>query len=95
MTANDGPAWMQRAACVDHDAKIFFPENDGDAAAAASVCRVCPVRIDCLEYAFDNDERYGIWGGTTPLARERLRVAGEELGPCDDADSLNPRSDGA
>ena len=36
---------------------------------AKALCATCPVRVECLEYADDNDEREGIWGGLTPTER--------------------------
>ena len=31
------------------------------------------VRLDCLEYALDNGEKFGIWGGLSERERRRLR----------------------
>jgi WhiB family redox-sensing transcriptional regulator len=31
------------------------------------------VRDACLEYAFANDERFGIWGGLSERERRRLK----------------------
>ena len=39
---------------------------------ARKVCNACPVRKECLAYALEAKERYGMWGGLTPL--ERLRI---------------------
>lgn len=39
------------------------------------VCRACPVQDRCLAYALERNEREGIWGGTTPSQRERMRGA--------------------
>lgn len=36
---------------------------------AKRLCGTCPVRTECLDYANDNDEREGIWGGMTPQER--------------------------
>jgi WhiB family redox-sensing transcriptional regulator len=33
------------------------------------------VRGDCLEYALDNGEKFGIWGGMSERERRRLRRA--------------------
>jgi WhiB family redox-sensing transcriptional regulator len=42
-------------------------------ASAKAVCAGCPVAAACLQSAFANDERYGIWGGLTD--RERRLAA--------------------
>lgn len=34
---------------------------------------VCPIRDGCLIYALTNNERYGVWGGMTDMARKALR----------------------
>ncbi len=65
-------SWRTMAACQGLDAEIFYPPNDDDADIAKSVCAECAVRIACLDYAIDNREHQGIWGGVT--ARERRRM---------------------
>ena len=50
----------------------FYPEDYGfDPKAvheleskAIKICKVCPVRKLCLDYAITAREPYGIWGGT-------------------------------
>jgi len=42
---------------------------------AKEVCRGCVAREDCLEYALDNGEKFGIWGGMSERERRRLRRA--------------------
>jgi len=39
---------------------------------ALKTCGTCPVRSDCYEFAVKNNERFGIWAGTTPETRDRL-----------------------
>jgi WhiB family transcriptional regulator, redox-sensing transcriptional regulator len=39
---------------------------------ARKICNACPVKSECLDHALDERERYGMWGGLTPL--ERLRI---------------------
>jgi WhiB family redox-sensing transcriptional regulator len=34
---------------------------------------MCPIRAACLEYALDNDERFGVWGGLSEKERLELR----------------------
>jgi hypothetical protein len=51
----------------DH-ADSFYPrEKYYD--QAAKLCVGCPVSTQCLQYALDNREEDGIWGGTTPKDR--------------------------
>lgn len=42
--------------------------------AAVAVCRACPVREVCLEYALEHGE-LGVWGGTTERERREQRRA--------------------
>ena len=67
--------WQARAACseVEVDPEIFFPERGGSSKAARAVCERCDVREKCLEYALNNKEQFGIWGGTSERERRRLR----------------------
>ncbi len=37
------------------------------------MCTSCEVRVECLDYALANDERFGIWGGLSERERRRLR----------------------
>jgi hypothetical protein len=48
-----------------------------EAAGAIAVCAACPVREECLELALRNWAvgQHGVWGGTVPAERERLRAA--------------------
>ena len=47
-----------------------------EAAAAIAVCSGCRVREECLELALRNWAvgQHGVWGGTVPAERERLRA---------------------
>jgi WhiB family redox-sensing transcriptional regulator len=47
-----------------------------EAADAIAVCSACRVRDECLELALRNGAvgRHGVWGGTVPAERERLRA---------------------
>lgn len=62
------------ALCAETDPEAFYPETGDHGHAALEICRRCPVRDACLTYALENDERFGIWGGTTALQRRRLKV---------------------
>lgn len=41
---------------------------------AKQCCELCPVKAACLDYALAANEQFGIWGGTTPRVRRRLRA---------------------
>jgi WhiB family transcriptional regulator, redox-sensing transcriptional regulator len=65
--------WQTKARCTEVDPEIFFPERGGSSKAARAVCSNCDVRMQCLEYALNNKEQFGIWGGTSERERRRLR----------------------
>ena len=65
--------WQTHARCTEVDPEIFFPERGGSSKAARAVCADCQVRAQCLEYALNNKEQFGIWGGTSERERRRLR----------------------
>ena len=67
------PGWQDRALCSQTDPEAFFPEKGGSTREAKKVCRGCEVRADCLEYALERDERFGIWGGLSERERRRLK----------------------
>jgi WhiB family transcriptional regulator, redox-sensing transcriptional regulator len=67
------PTWQDRALCAQTDPEAFFPEKGGSTREAKRVCRSCEVRAECLDYALENDERFGIWGGLSERERRRLK----------------------
>ena len=70
---NDGRSWQDEANCLGVDPDLFFPERGASTREAKEVCRGCVVRLDCLEYALVNGEKFGIWGGLSERERRRLR----------------------
>ncbi len=77
--------WLD-ANCKDAPSELFYPvvteddrPDDGlfadtvDFYAEGKVyCASCPLREQCLAYAVENRERYGLWGGLSPLERRRI-----------------------
>ena len=61
--------WQERANCLGVDPDLFFPERGASTREAKAVCRGCEVRVDCLEYALANGEKFGIWGGMSERER--------------------------
>jgi WhiB family redox-sensing transcriptional regulator len=72
--ADDGAmGWQERALCAQTDPEAFFPEKGGSTREAKKVCTGCDVRAECLEYALEHDERFGIWGGLSERERRKLK----------------------
>nr|WP_231973878.1 MULTISPECIES: WhiB family transcriptional regulator [unclassified Mycobacterium] len=65
--------WQDRALCAQTDPEAFFPEKGGSTREAKKICLGCEVRHECLEYALEHDERFGIWGGLSERERRRLK----------------------
>jgi WhiB family transcriptional regulator, redox-sensing transcriptional regulator len=65
--------WQERALCAQTDPEAFFPEKGGSTREAKRICAGCEVRAECLEYALENDERFGIWGGMSERERRKQR----------------------
>ena len=64
--------WRDDAPCANEDPETFFhPEGETGRARrqrdilAKSICATCPLAARCLEYAIENGELYGVWGGTS------------------------------
>ena len=69
----DANRWQERANCLGVDPDLFFPERGASTREAKGVCRGCEVRVECLEYALAQGEKFGIWGGLSERERRRVR----------------------
>lgn len=69
--------------CIDQPLSLFFPcEVDsvtGDEVEPAypppevkAICDPCPVRADCLEWALNTGQEFGIFGGMTAYERSLI-----------------------
>jgi len=72
--------WRVLAACRNADPELFFPEGAAGPALetaerAKRICRACPVRARCLDWALSHGAAFGIWGGRTQDERRAFRVA--------------------
>lgn len=70
--------WKDAAACRDEDTELFFPAGQSaefarQIATAKRICARCPVGRQCLNWALDGPETYGIWGGLTEDERRLMR----------------------
>ena len=72
--------WQARAACRGPNTLLFFPpshferkdDRESREAKAKAICRSCPVRRECLDYAVSIREQHGIWGGLNEAERRLL-----------------------
>ncbi len=59
--------WQSDAECAKYKNKekieFFFSEDSKEKAVAKSMCAICPVRRDCLKWALETSQIWGIWGG--------------------------------
>jgi WhiB family redox-sensing transcriptional regulator len=67
--------WQDESLCSQTDPESFFPERGASVREAKALCALCNVRDECLQYALDNDERFGVWGGLSERERRKLRRA--------------------
>ncbi len=70
--------WRLHAACREEDPDLFFPIGSTGPAVvqtkeAKAVCRTCPVQAACLEWALENKQDSGIWGGLSEDERRALK----------------------
>lgn len=65
-----------RAICRGIDTEIFYPVQElfsrEEEKMFERMCTECPIMMACLEWGLAH-ERYGVWGGTTPPMRHKIR----------------------
>ena len=71
------PDWHEKARCAEVDPELFFPEKGGSTREAKKVCMSCEARTECLDWAIDSDEQFGILGGKSE--RERRAIGRERV----------------
>ncbi|MFD6565344.1 WhiB family transcriptional regulator [Micromonospora profundi] len=73
--------WRKRSACRDSDPELHFPVGTSGPALiqieqAKAVCRPCPVKADCLQFALDGGIDHGVWGGMSEEERRAVKRKG-------------------
>jgi WhiB family redox-sensing transcriptional regulator len=66
------PGWFVDALCAEIGGDEWYPEKGGTTRAAKRICAKCPVREECLEWALQNQERFGVWGGKSERERRAM-----------------------
>lgn len=73
------PDWMSDARCKDSDTEDFFVDEAAYLTTpilkAKRICARCPLKRDCVEYAYSSpySEEQGIYGGTTGRERQAAK----------------------
>lgn len=73
----DPADWMALGKChtEDADPDIFFEiYSETNRVAAHALCKKCPVKEECLDYAMAFNIKYGVWGDTGPAERRELNA---------------------
>ena len=79
--------WRELAACLSAEPELFFPAAPADLPGgltadlayrqveqAKAVCKACPVRRECLQFALATRQSYGVWGGMSECERRVARM---------------------
>lgn len=64
-------AWVTQARCRAVDPDQLFVRGAAQR-KAATICRHCPVLMECGADALDNRVEFGVWGGMTERQRRAL-----------------------
>jgi WhiB family redox-sensing transcriptional regulator len=73
--------WVKQAACIDAPTWYFFSDAETKDAyrEGRKLCDICPVLLDCRQYAIENYIAHGLFGGMSPrerqLERRKIRMA--------------------
>lgn len=63
--------WTARAVCAGQDPDLLFVTGAAQR-DAAKMCHGCPVKLECLADALDNEVEFGVWGGLTERQRRAI-----------------------
>lgn len=73
--------WTELAECQDGGTNFFTEDlehlsKEDQALAqiqAQVVCSACPVTLECLDYAIETKQMFGVWGMHSPADRRNLK----------------------
>lgn len=64
--------WMRFGVCNDYDPDMWFPEDEAvDSGYAILKCEGCTVKFECLEFALETGQEFGVWGGLHSKGRRK------------------------
>ncbi|BDH59479.1 WhiB family transcriptional regulator [Tsukamurella sp. PLM1] len=67
----DRLVWVSKAKCRDVDPDELFVRGAAQR-KVATICRHCPVQLECGADALDSRVEFGVWGGMTERQRRAL-----------------------
>lgn len=74
------PTWQEKAHCADVGHEYFFGDEEEQPTMsikavrrASKLCDVCPVYRECLRWALEKKEEYGVWAGTSGRVRRKIQ----------------------
>lgn len=70
---SDSRGWVGQGLCAQTDPEVFFGDESTPTRIPKRICAACPVRAECLDWALDHNEKFGVWGGLNATERRRLR----------------------
>lgn len=75
-----GGRWWTLGACVDNPEFVSFPDGNQkeEIQQSKKICKDCVVKAECWAYAYLNQIKEGIWGGT--LSQEDRNLMAGLLG---------------
>jgi phage terminase small subunit len=59
--------------CQQTDPEAWFTDDMSIYMRAKAMCKECPVQALCADFAIENKEPHGVWGGLSPKERSRIR----------------------
>lgn len=75
----DNYEWQYKGECNKHNPETFFlpynarmSEKTALIKVAKDICAQCPVIAECLSYALDTEQEFGVWGGLSEDERRRI-----------------------
>ena len=66
-----------RANCRGVSPKVFYPETAIGWVEALAICDVCEIKLECREWAHEQREEFGIWGGETERTRRKTQTTSD------------------
>jgi WhiB family transcriptional regulator, redox-sensing transcriptional regulator len=88
LSAQRSTDWQQHGLCRAEDSSVFFapahfehkPEREAREAKAKAICARCPVRLECLDWALETREPFGVWGGYSESERKQILLGKRKAG---------------